>query len=173
MGLRRVDFGVSAGVLALLLLAMGAAPAGATEPTAVAAFGLVGPEKGENRSAVLELEYRFRAWRWGIGPVVGASVTSDGGGYVRAGLGRDFPLGERWNLNLSSGGGYYQPGHGKRLGRGFEFRTALDVSCRIQPGVRLGAAVAHLSNAGIGRSNPGIETLTLTLAFTPSRMSRR
>jgi lipid A 3-O-deacylase len=157
----------------LLLLAVGAAPARATEPTAVAAFGLVGPERGENRSAVLDLEYRFRAWRWGIGPVVGASVTSDGGGYVRAGLGRDFPFKELWNLNISSGGGYYEPGHGKRLGRGFEFRTAFDLSYQIQPGVRFGGAVAHLSNAGIGRNNPGIETVTLTLAFTPSRMTKR
>ena len=159
-------------LLALLLLA-GAAPAAAAEATAVAALGMVGPEAGENRAAVLDLEYRFRAWRWGIGPVVGAAVTTDGGGYLRAGLGRDFPLAERWNLNLSSAGGYYQPGHGKRLGRGFEFRSALDLSFEIQPGVRLGAALAHLSNAGIGRNNPGIETLTLTLAFTPSRMPRR
>ena len=171
--MRRVDFAATAGVLALLLLAVGAAPGRATEPTAVAAFGLVGPEPGENRAAVLDLEYRFRAWRWGIGPVVGASVTSDGGGYVRAGLARDFPVGERWNLNLSSGGGYYHPGNGKRLGRGFEFRTALDVSYRIQPGVRFGGAVAHLSNAGIGKNNPGIETVTLTLAFTPGRMTKR
>jgi hypothetical protein len=158
---------------ALGLLLAAAEPARAAEPTAVAAFGLVGPEQGENRAAVLELEYRLRAWRWGIGPVIGAAVTSDGGGYLRAGLGRDFPLGDRWNLHLSSGGGYYQPGNGKRLGRGFEFRTALDVAYQIQPGVRLGAAVAHLSNAGIGRNNPGIETLTLTLAFTPSRMTKR
>ena len=170
-GLRTIDWRAAA-VVAALLLALGA-PARATEATAVAAFGMVGPEKGENRAALLDLEYRFRAWRWGIGPLIGASVTSDGGGYVRAGLGRDFPAGERWNLNLSSGGGYYHPGNGKRLGRGFEFRTALDVSYRIQPGVRFGGAVAHLSNAGIGKNNPGIETVTLTLAFTPSRMTKR
>jgi len=155
-----------------LVAALGASPARA-DSTAVAGFGLVGPEEGENRSAVLDLEYRFRPWRLGIGPVIGASATSDGGAYLRAGFSRDFPFRERWNANITLAGGGYQPGHGKNLGKGFEFRSAIDLSYEAQPGVRFGAALAHLSNAGFSDRNPGVETFTITIAFTPSRMTQR
>jgi hypothetical protein len=139
----------------------------------VAGFGLVGLEPGENKSAVLELDYRFAPWRFGIGPAIGVSANSDGGAYLRAGFSRDFPFRERWNANITIAGGGYVRGHGKDLGRGFEFRSAIDFSYEAKPGVRLGAALAHLSNAGISESNPGTETFTLTLSFTPSRMTRR
>ena len=155
-----------------LLVALAAGPARA-DSTAVAGFGVVGPEEGENHSAVLDLEYRFKPWRLGIGPVIGASATSDGGAYLRAGFSRDFPLRERWNANITLAGGGYQPGHGKNLGKGFEFRSAIDLSYEAQPGVRFGAALAHLSNAGFSDRNPGVETFTITIAFTPSRMTKR
>lgn len=155
-----------------LVAALGASPVRA-DSTAVAGFGVVGPEEGENHSAVLDLEYRFRPWRLGIGPVIGASATSDGGAYLRAGFSRDFPFRERWNANITLAGGGYEPGHGKKLGRGFEFRSAIDLSYEAQPGVRFGAALAHLSNAGLSNSNPGVETVTITIAFTPSRMARQ
>ena len=155
-----------------LLTAIAAVPAHA-ETTAVAAFGLVGPEEGEKHSAVLDLEYRLSPWRFGIGPVIGVSATSDGGAFLRAGLSRDFPFGERWNANVTIAGGAYQRGDGKGLGRGFEFRSAIDLSYEARPGMRFGAALAHLSNAGIGEQNPGLETITFTFALTPSRMSAR
>ena len=164
--------GVRVAAVLALFAALAAAPARA-DSTAVAGFGLVGPEDGENHSAVLDLEYRFKPWRFGIGPVIGASATSDGGAYLRAGFSRDFPFAQRWNANITLAAGGYQPGHGKNLGTGFEFRSAIDLSYEAQPGVRFGAALAHLSNAGISDSNPGVETFTITIAFTPSRMTQR
>jgi hypothetical protein len=155
-----------------LLAALFAGPARA-DSTAVAGFGLVGPEEGDKHSAMLDLEYRFKPWRFGIGPVIGASATSAGGAYLRAGFSRDFAFAERWNANITLAGGGYQPGHDKRLGKGFEFRSAIDLSYEAQPGVRFGAALAHLSNAGLSDSNPGVETITITIAFTPSRMTPR
>ena len=155
-----------------LVAALGAGPARA-DSTAVAGLGFVGPEEGENHSALLDLEYRFKPWRFGIGPVIGASATSDGGAYLRAGFSRDFPFRERWNANITLAGGGYQRGNGKKLGKGFEFRSAIDLSYEAQPGVRFGAALAHLSNGGLSDSNPGVETFAITIAFTPSRMTRR
>jgi lipid A 3-O-deacylase len=161
-----------AGVGVALLAALAAVPARA-QVTAVAAFGLVGPEEGEKRSAVLDLEYRLSPWSYGVGPVIGVSASSDGSSFLRAGLSRDFPFGERWNANITIAGGAYQRGNGKDLGRGFEFRSAIDVSYEARPGMRFGAALAHLSNAGISEQNPGLETITFTFALTPSRMSAR
>jgi hypothetical protein len=167
--------GIHALVAGLLLSSLGLAfpeRASAAETTAVAGFGVYGAQDGEEHSAVLDFEYRFRPWRLGIGPVVGMAAASNGAAYARVGLGRDFPFTERWNANISVAAAGYQRGHGKDLGRGFEFRSALDLSYQIQPGVRLGAAVAHLSNAGIGERNPGVETFAVTISFTPSRMRR-
>jgi hypothetical protein len=149
------------------LLVFAAAPAGAAGHTAVASFGVFGPEPGENRAALLDLEFRFPVWRWGIGPVLGAGATSEGANYVRAGLGRDFSLGSRWNVNLGLAGGGYVRGGGKELGRGVEFRSAIDLSYRVRPDLRLGLALAHLSNAGLSEQNPGVETLTITMAIIP------
>jgi len=162
-------------VVALVVLTFGLGLPGranAAETTAVAGFGVFGAQDGDEPSAILDFEYRFRPWRFGIGPVVGVAAASNGAGYARLGLGRDFAFTERWNANVSVAAAGYQRGRGKDLGRGFEFRSALDLSYQIQPGVRVGAAVAHLSNAGIGERNPGVETFTVTISFTPSRMRR-
>jgi hypothetical protein len=35
----------------------------------------------------------------------------------------------------------------------------------IDPRVRIGVAFSHISNARLGTSNPGVEVLTLRLAF--------
>lgn len=149
------------------LLVLVAARAGAAGHTAVASFGVFGPEPGENRAALLDLEFRFPVWRWGIGPVLGAGATSQGANYVRAGLGRDFPLGARWNANVGFAAGGYVRGGGKELGRGVEFRSAIDLSYRVRSDLRLGLALAHLSNAGLSQQNPGVETLTITMAIVP------
>jgi lipid A 3-O-deacylase len=153
-------------LLPLLLLVV-AAPAFAGGSTPVAAFGVFGAEPGENRAVIFELEYRLRPWRFGIGPVIGAGGTTDGGTFERVGLGRDFFLGERWIAHVSLSGGAYQPGGGKDLGRGFEFRSALDLSYRLRHDLRVGVVLAHLSNAGISDINPGVETLSFTVAFDP------
>jgi lipid A 3-O-deacylase len=153
-------------LLVLLLLLLGA-PAGAGESTPVAALGVIGVEGGEKRAAIFELEYRFPAWRFGIGPVIGAAGTTNGGTYERVGLGRDVPFAERWNAHFSLCGGAYQRGGGKDLGRGFEFRSAVDVSYRLRPDLRVGLVLAHLSNAGLSQQNPGVETLSVTVAFGP------
>jgi hypothetical protein len=60
-------------------------------------------------------------------------------------------------------GGYVQ-GHSKDLGGIFQFRTELWVAYQFDGGARLGARIAHLSNAGIHHSNPGEEELLVTYA---------
>jgi hypothetical protein len=151
------------------LAALGAAPAWADGQTAVASFGVFGAKPGEDRAALLDLELRFPAWRWGIGPVLGAGATEEGTNYLRAGLGRDFPLGARWNVNVGLAAGGYVRGGGKDLGRGVEFRSAIDVSYLLRPDLRLGLAFAHLSNSGLSDHNPGVEALTFTVAVLRRR----
>jgi lipid A 3-O-deacylase len=148
-----------------------ARPGRAGELTGVAGLGLFGAENAEH-VALMEIEFRFAPRRFSLRPVVGAAGSSDGAAYLRLGLGRDFRLAERWNANVSLCGTGYHKGGGKDLGRGFEFRSALDVGYEIRPGYRLGFSVAHLSNGGIDDRNPGIETYTFTFAVSDRAAAR-
>ena len=154
-----------------LALTAGFAMAGAAgaQTTAVAAFGVFGPEPGEQRAAVLDLQFRFTPRWWRIAPAVGAGANSRGGNFLYAGLSRDFPFAGRWNANVTEAAAFYTPGNSKRLGRGIEFRSALEVGFLASSDVRIGFTVAHLSNAGIGDHNPGVETFTATVAWVPGK----
>ena len=162
-------------MLLLLLLAAGGAPAAlAQEVTGVAALGAFAVRPDEETELLLDLEYRLPPRKNGISPVFGAAATSVGATYLRAGFGRDFPLGRRWNTHLGFAGNLYFEGDaGKRLGGALEFRSVVDLSYRVAPDLRVGVALAHLSNGGLGRFNPGVETLCITLAWRqPPRLRR-
>ena len=161
-------------LLLLLVAACFASPARSQAVTGVAAVGAFAVRPGEEATMLLDLEYRLRPGRHGISPVVGAAATSDGTTYLRAGFGRDFALGRRWTTHLGLAGNLYFEGEaGKRLGGALEFRSVVDLSYRVAPDLRVGVALAHLSNGGLGRFNPGVETLCLTFAWRqPPRLRR-
>lgn len=115
----------------------------------------------------LGIEARHRPRFWGIFPLVGVFATADESIHVRAGFGRDFPLGERVVMTLSSAAGYWEQGDGPDLGHELEFRSALDLHFRVRENLRVGLTVAHLSNAGIADHNPGVETVSVSLAWRP------
>jgi lipid A 3-O-deacylase len=162
------------GFLALaLLLFAGVVPASG-EAIGVAGFGLLGLRPDEDSEAVIDLEYRFRPRRYGFAPVVGGIGSSDGTTYLRAGLGRDFPLRGGWNAHLGLAAGAYFAGGGKDLGSSLEFRSALEISYHVSQDLRLGISWAHLSNSDLGSVNPGLETLTLIVGWRqPMGLPRR
>lgn len=162
-------------VLALVLAFVGGASAAAAqEVTGVAGLGAFAVRPDEEAELLIDLEYRLPPRKHGISPVIGAAATSVGATYLRAGFGRDFPLGRRWNTHLGFAGNLYFEGDaGKRLGGALEFRSVIDLSYQVAPDLRVGVALAHLSNGGLGRFNPGVETLCLTFAWRqPPRLRR-
>ena len=54
-----------------------------------------------------------------------------------------------------------------------EFRSAIELSCLLRDNMRLGVALAHLSNAGLADHNPGIETLSFTFGWLDPFVPRR
>ncbi len=97
-------------------------------------------------------------------------VTTDGSFYVCAGLVFDFSFG-RVVVTPSLAAGWYLPGGGKDLGFPLEFRSQLEAGYRFKNGTRLGVAFSHLSNASIGKTNPGEQSLVLV--YQPSLRSRK
>ena len=58
--------------------------------------------------------------------------------------------------------GYYDNGSGKNLGNNIEFRTSLELSYILKNNNRIGISLSHISNANIGKKNPGVEILSLS-----------
>ena len=123
-------------------------------------------------------EFRAEYWSdyklWFLHPFVGGMATSTGSGYGYAGLRADLFLGRRVVLSGAEAVGAYVRGDGQDLGSILEFRSAAEIAYRFDNRSRLGLAFYHLSNASIGRINPGTEVLSLFYAIplgpgTPGR----
>lgn len=145
--------------LVLTLLA-GPARGGERPPHALAmGAGWFDFNREQDQAAELRLEYRssLRLPR----PAAGVLVTTDRSVYLYGAFGFDIPLGPLV-LTPSFGGGAYSRGGGKDLGHVIEFRSQVELAWRFRGGSRLGVSVCHISNAGLGESNPGTEVVTLT-----------
>jgi hypothetical protein len=98
----------------------------------------------------------------GFGVAIEADTDRDlwaGGGLVAA-----LPLSTGFRLVPSVMVGFYREGEGNDLGQDFPvFRLNVELDVALAPGWRAGLALGHKSNAYTGRSNPGVESLYLTI----------
>lgn len=118
---------------------------------------------------VLELEYHFAPrWKLGSGDVylaTAAMVDGPGDYFIGAGLGAEFALGDAgWFVQGSVMPGFYDASDvNNDLGDDLEFRSSLSLGYRFQSGWALSAAATHMSNAGLGDSNPGMTMATVRI----------
>ena len=62
--------------------------------------------------------------------------------------------------------GLYDNGHDRDLGTPFpEFRSAVELAYRFDDRSRVGVMFNHISNAGLGKVNPGTEQLMLSFSY--------
>ncbi len=114
----------------------------------------------EREAAEVGVEHRFRAdWCRGLGPHIGALMTTDESFYVYIGADRRFEIGRSWFLDSSLAMGFYEDGNGKDLGGALEFRSGISVGRRLRDGSRVGIGFFHLSNSSYYRRNPGANSL--------------
>lgn len=95
---------------------------------------------------------------------LGLMVEPSGSVYGHAGLGLPLHLGadSRWSLLPSVAAGLWHRGNGKRLGSRLEFRSGISLRRQLSGGASVGLYLYHLSNAGLGDTNPGVEVLGLS-----------
>ena len=105
--------------------------------------------------------YRFGDQLWILAPFVGLSGTSDGGSYVFGGFGFDINFTPNVVLTPNVAVGYFGRGSGTNLGSSTEFRSGAELAWRLSNQARVGVAVHHMSNAGIGKHNPGEQSVVL------------
>jgi hypothetical protein len=109
-----------------------------------------------------DLEFRSDYKLWIFKPMIGILATSRGAVYGYGGFAVDIFFGPRFVATPSLAIGGYSQGNDVNLGAVPEFRSSIQFAYRFDDRSRFGIMFHHISNAGIGKRNPGAEQL---LAF--------
>ena len=128
------------------------------------------PDKKKQHAGTAGLalaEYRFGDVWWIVSPFIGAMGTGKGAFYGYFGIGFDINFAGTLVLTPSAAAGYFESGQGINLGSWWEFRTGAELALRLPGDRRLGVGFYHMSNAGLGKENPGVElaTVVMTVPF--------
>jgi len=126
----------------------------------------------KDQSAEFRLEYRSDYKLWHFKPFVTASAVSNGMTFFGAGVLVDIYMGRRWVITPSFAPTWWR-GKTKALdlGHALEFRSQVEVAYRFDDRSRLGLSVSHVSNASLGDTNPGSESLMLNYSIPFSNFS--
>lgn len=157
--------GLGAACLALTLIARPPA-ARADDPDLVAVGAGAYNVLHDNKEAQLRLEYRF-SYRFLsiIRPVVGVLATDKRTFYGYGGFRFDAEIGQHVVIMPEAVVGYWNRGSGKDLGGPIEFKTGGEFAWRFDDYSRIGFLFDHISNAGIYRTNPGVESALLVYSI--------
>ncbi|WP_426415493.1 acyloxyacyl hydrolase [Aestuariirhabdus sp. LZHN29] len=100
---------------------------------------------------------------WDIRPTLLGFTIEQSGYYVGMGGHREFEIDDDWRWGVATGLGYYHEGsEDNELGYDLEFFTRLSLSYQLTNKQLIRGEFGHISNAGLGDSNPGAETVTLS-----------
>lgn len=158
-------------VAAMVALAAGAAQAQEQDDPSFITFSAGGFDVFDDHTAPeFLLQYRSDYKLWFLKPHAGVMANTDGAVYGFAGLLVDIYFGSRLVLTPSTAVGAYHRGDSKDLGHAIEFRSGAELAYRFDDRSRLGLGVYHMSNASLGDSNPGAESVVLTYSMPLGRL---
>jgi hypothetical protein len=128
--------------------------------------GLIGIFDHEARDTFASVELRLRKHWQQLRPWAGLTIVDSGAWFTGAGLIADVPLSSKSRLTIGTGPFYYSHGEDQDYDLGFslEFYSFAELSWVWKRDLRLGLRLGHLSNAGLGRKNPGTEILSLVVS---------
>ncbi len=157
--------GFAVAVIGLSGIAVGPVAAGADDPDFISVgAGWFDFNRQKDQGAEFRLEYRsdYKAPYLRFKPFAAVGGASSGHFFLGAGILWDIYFGRRWVVTPSFAPHYYTGSDDKLdMGHAVEFRSQLEVAYRFDDRSRLGLAVSHYSNAGLGDENPGTETLSV------------
>lgn len=123
-------------------------------------------------AAEFGVEYRPGLDLWIFQPMVGVMHTTNGAANGFAGLSTDIIFFDHVVFRPTVAVSGYSHGAAKDLGDAFEFRESAELAYRFEDNSRLGVLFYHLSNAGLGRSNPGVESIGLIYSLPTAKIGR-
>ena len=89
-----------------------------------------------------------------LSPITGAMITADNAAYFYTGIQAQYKIG-KINLTPSFTPGIYEKGNGKDLGHVVEFKSEVQLSLNLFENSQFGMSYNHISNASLGKKNPG------------------
>ena len=113
----------------------------------------------KQRAGILGVEHQndelFRESFLGkLSPVSGGFLTENNAVYIYSGAQAEYNLG-LVTITPSFAPGYYNSGGGKDLGHVLEFKSEVQMSLNLSETSEFGMSYNHLSNASLGKKNPG------------------
>jgi hypothetical protein len=158
----RITFACAA---ALLLLGSARARAESVPASLSIATGQYGIRKESPHDVGIEVQLRA-PFRWNlVRPLAGVLTSGSGGAYLYSGFAIELPLPAGFELNPGFAPGVVLARGDRDLGFPLEFRSSIEVAFSPARFVRLGVSFSHISNAKLGRRNPGVELLMFSIAF--------
>lgn len=113
-------------------------------------------------TTLLQLEYRWGCYFWHlVRPEIGVITPGFRALYLYGGISLDLYITKHLLFSPSFAPGLYLQGNGKKLGFPIEFRSALELAYEFNNRARAGVQFYHLSNAHLGRKNPGVNAIAL------------
>ena len=89
-----------------------------------------------------------------LSPITGGFITENSAFYLYTGVQAEYELGFL-TITPSFAPGYYNYGDGKDLGHFLEFKSEVQMSFNVSDTAQLGMSYNHISNASLGKKNPG------------------
>jgi len=111
------------------------------------------------------VEFRLGKVNLGGHPFSGVMVNTEGAMHVYLGLYYDIPITDFLFFTPSFAPGLYAKNSSKDLKFALEFQSQIEISFKFVNGARVGVSFNHISNATLGKENPGVESLALTYIF--------
>ncbi len=117
--------------------------------------------KDKYKTGQVNFEYKFHQEFHKFRPILGGMVSFSGSLYGYLGIEIDLVILQHIFVCPSFAPGLYYKGNGRDLGFPLEFRSAISAGWRFSNYSRLGIQFYHLSNASLGKRNPGVESLII------------
>ena len=115
----------------------------------------------DNSSFEGRVEFRFDKIDWQIKPFSGLMANTDGAVYLFSGFYIDIPLAFFLYITPSFAPGFYHKCNSKNLDFALEFRSQIELAIRLENNIRVGVSFSHISNASLGKINPGVESIAV------------
>ena len=152
---------------AVMAMAVPSASVRADDPALLSlGVGAFDINRQKDQGAEFRLDYRSNYRLGPFKPFLTAAGVSNGMSFIGVGVLIDVYFGRRFVVTPSFAPTWWQ---GKSddldLGHALEFRSQLELAYRFDDRSRLGVAFSHSSNASLGDTNPGTETLLVNYSI--------
>jgi hypothetical protein len=111
------------------------------------------------------LEYRGTRIYSDFKPLTGVMANTSGALHIFAGVCLDISLFSFLDFSPSFAPGVYFHDKSKDLNFLLEFRSQIELNFKLGNDIKVGLSFNHISNASLGKANPGVESIALTYHF--------